>query len=91
MRGSGKRKQVGITSSGTLAKHGTIAVDPKTYPVGTIFEIPGYGYAVAEDRGGAVKGGCLELWFASHQSALNWGRKRKTVKVWYVSSKKVNR
>lgn len=88
VRKSGRIKHIGVTASGTVAKHGTAAVDPKVYPRGTIFFIPGYGYAKAEDRGGSVKGGAIELWFDTHQTALNWGRKQKEIKIWYPNSKK---
>ena len=52
----GKRKRVGITSSGTRARKGTIAADTKYYPYGTVMIIPGYGKGVVEDIGGAIKG-----------------------------------
>jgi 3D (Asp-Asp-Asp) domain-containing protein len=82
---------VGKTSSGATARHGTIAVDPKVYPTGTVFYIPGYGYAIAEDRGGAVKGASLELWFSTHKTALIWGRKKVEVKVWYPPGSKLKK
>ena len=43
---------------------------------GIIFEIEGYnsGESVSvEDRGGAIKGNRLDLYFDTHQEALNWG------------------
>lgn len=78
----GKRKEVGITASGTETRHGTAAVDRRLFPFGTIFKIPGYGYARAEDIGGAIKGNHIDLWFPSHDAALRWGRKTLTVEVW---------
>lgn len=78
----GKYKEVGITSTGSETRHGTAAVDPKRYPYGTIFYVPGYGYARGEDAGGAIKGAHIDLWFPSHQAALQWGRKKLKVTVW---------
>ena len=80
----GKRKKVGITASGTRAKHGTVAADTRYYPFGTILYIPGYGYGRVEDRGGAIKGpNRLDIWFSSEREARRWGRQRNVrVTVW---------
>lgn len=78
----GKRKRVGITASGAPAKHGTIAADTSVFPFGTVMHIPGYGFGVVEDRGGAIKGTKIDLYFTHHDKALAWGRQRKEVKVW---------
>lgn len=78
----GKRKAVGITASGSETRHGTAAVDRRLFPFGTVFKVPGYGYARAEDVGGAIKGNHIDLWFPSHEAALRWGRRTLTVEVW---------
>lgn len=78
----GQPKEVGITSTGCETRHGTAAIDPKMYPYGTVFYVPGYGYARGEDAGGAIKGRHIDLWFSSHKAALKWGRKKLRVKVW---------
>ena len=78
----GKTKRVGITASGTKARKGTIAADTRIYPFGTIMYIEGYGYGRVEDRGSAIKGGHIDLFFRSHKQARNWGRKKLKVKVW---------
>lgn len=75
----GKKKKVGVTASGTKAKPGTIAADTSVFPFGTRMKIPGYGWGTVEDRGGAIKGGRIDLFFKSHKEALEWGR--QTVKV----------
>ena len=63
----------GITYTGTEATEGrTIAVDPDVIPLGSIVEINGAEY-VAEDIGGAIKGDRIDLYFNSHQDALEWG------------------
>lgn len=42
----------GITASGKPAI-GKIIAAPMTYPLGTVMEVPGYGKAEVQDRGGA--------------------------------------
>ena len=79
----GKFKIIGQTASGKIARPGTVAVDPKLFPMGTKFYIPGYGWAVARDTGGAINGNHLDLFFWQHRSAKNWGVQIKQVKVWY--------
>ena len=83
----GKVKKVGYTARGTKAHHGTIAADTRVYPFGTIMYIEGYGYGRVEDRGGAIKGKHIDLFFRTHKQALNWGRKNKKVKVWFPKKK----
>ena len=78
----GKAKQVGLTASGAKAKRGTIAADTSRYPFGTVMWVEGYGYGRVEDRGGAVKGEHIDLFFGSHKEALEWGRQTVPVKVW---------
>ncbi|MBE5958012.1 MAG: hypothetical protein E7254_04005 [Lachnospiraceae bacterium] len=66
-------KATGITASGTRAKAGrTIAADTSKLPFGTKVEINGHTYTV-EDRGGAINGNKIDVFFNSHQEALNWG------------------
>ena len=79
----GQPKKVGITASGKKAKKGTIAADTSHYPFGTVMYIPGYGYGRVEDRGSAMKGANkIDIYFPSHKKALEWGRRRASVKVW---------
>lgn len=82
----GKHKKVGVTASGTKAQLGTIAADTSRYPMGTIMEIPGYGRGRVEDRGGAIRGDHIDLYFKSHKDALRWGNKTVTVTVWLPRS-----
>jgi len=79
----GKRKKVGVTASGTDAKVGTLAADTSRYPFGTMMYVPGYGYGRVEDRGGAIKGDHIDLFFKTHKEALEWGRQQRQVRVWY--------
>lgn len=79
----GKKKDVGQTASGKKAKVGTIAADTSIYPMGTIMYIPGYGYGTVEDRGGAIKGDHIDLFFKKHETATKWGKERKQVQIWF--------
>jgi 3D (Asp-Asp-Asp) domain-containing protein/LysM repeat protein len=51
----------GTTATGTAVRKGAVAVDPHVIPLGTRMYIPGYGYGVAEDTGGAVIGNIIDL------------------------------
>jgi len=65
-----------------MPRDGTIAADTKYYRFGTRMHIPGYGWCVVEDRGSAIKGpNRIDVYFSSHQKALNWGRKRVDVRM----------
>lgn len=67
------------TATGTWPAYGTVAVDPRTIPLGTPLYVEGYGFAVAEDTGGAIKGNKLDVFLENRKNALKWGK--KTVKV----------
>lgn len=65
-----------------LHRDGTIAADTSYYPFGTRMFVPGYGWGMVLDRGGAIKGqDRIDLYFDSHQDALRWGRRRLQVKI----------
>lgn len=78
----GKRKIVGQTASGTMARPGTIAADTSIFPFGTIIHVPGYGYGRVEDRGGDIKGYRLDLFYRTHEEALRHGRQRVKIRAW---------
>lgn len=60
---------------------GIAAVDPNVIPMGSRLIVPGYGTAIAADQGNAIKGNRIDLCFATHQEALNWGIRTVTVEV----------
>lgn len=84
----GKPKIIGQTASGAMAGRGTIAADTSLYPFGTIMYIEGYGYGKVQDRGGDIKGQHVDLYFRTHQQALEWGKQTKKVKVWFPAKTK---
>ncbi len=84
----GKKKEIGITASGTMARYGTVAADLKKLPIGTIVFIAGFGWGRVEDCGGAIVGDKLDIWFSDHQAAKKWGRKKTPVKIWLPVKKK---
>ena len=51
----------GVTATGTAVYKGIISVDPGVIPLGTRMYIPGYGYGVAADTGGAIQGNMIDL------------------------------
>jgi 3D (Asp-Asp-Asp) domain-containing protein len=77
----------GITASGKPVSHNNgkfVAADTSVLPFGKQLVIPGYadGQRVEViDRGGAIKGNKLDLYFDSHAEALVWGRQHLDVTV----------
>lgn len=70
----------GYTASGKKATQGvTIAADPDVLPMGTEIELDGHTYTV-QDTGGAITGNRLDLYFDSHEDALQWGVREKIVR-----------
>ena len=75
-------KSDGITATGTKATAGrTIAVDPAVIPYGTEVVINGHTY-VAEDCGGAINGNDIDIYFESHDAALQFGRQTLTAYIY---------
>lgn len=69
----------GITASGTTATEGrTIAVDPDVIPLGTHVYVNGREY-IAEDTGSGINDRTIDVFFESHQAALQWGKRTVTV------------
>ncbi|GMB09004.1 3D (Asp-Asp-Asp) domain-containing protein [Thermolongibacillus altinsuensis] len=75
----------GITYSGVRVKrdlYSTIAADLNVFPIGTILFIPGYGYGVVADKGGAIKGNKIDLYYETVEDVYRyWGKKKLDVYV----------
>jgi 3D (Asp-Asp-Asp) domain-containing protein len=75
----------GITYSGVKVKrdlYSTVAADLDVFPLGTILFIPGYGFGVVADKGGAIKGNRLDLYYETVTDVYNnWGKKKLNVYV----------
>ncbi|MBA4397919.1 MAG: hypothetical protein C0394_11145 [Syntrophus sp. (in: bacteria)] len=77
----GKRKKVGVTSSGAKAKKGAIAADIRRYPYGTKMYVPGYGWGEVQDVGSAIKGDHIDIFFPDIDDAKAWGRKYLNIRI----------
>jgi len=60
---------------------GTCAVDPNFVSLRSELWIEGYGYAFANDTGGAVKGNVVDLFMNSTAQCIRWGRRNMTAYV----------
>jgi 3D (Asp-Asp-Asp) domain-containing protein len=58
-----------------------IAVDPSVIPLGSKVHVEGYGYAVAGDTGGAIKGHKIDVFISGQGQALKWGKKKVKVTI----------
>jgi len=78
----------GITYSGTKARPGVVAVDPRVISLRSKLYIESldytksYGFSSAEDTGSAIKGNRIDIFIGSNKSALRYGR--RSVKVYVL-------
>jgi 3D (Asp-Asp-Asp) domain-containing protein len=78
-------KARGITASGRRVSHNNgqfVAADTSILPFNSKLIIPGYAAGqIVEvlDKGGAIKGKKLDVFFATHDEALKWGRRMMEV------------
>lgn len=81
-----KHPEYGITYSGVKVKrdlYSTIAADLNVYPIGTILYIPDYGYGVVADKGSAINGNKIDLFYNTVEDVYaKWGK--KTLEVYIV-------
>lgn len=71
-----------ITASGHTTGPGVCAVPlPQELPFGTVLHVEGYGLCTVLDicPGCAEHGVDLDVWFASRDAALQWGRRTAEV------------
>lgn len=77
--------EYGITYSGVKVRKddfSTIAADPKVFPIGTIMYVPGYGFGVVADTGGAIKGHKIDLYFKTKEQVYKeWGKRKVRVYI----------
>jgi uncharacterized protein YabE (DUF348 family) len=75
----------GITATGINLRANpglkVIAVDPSVIPLGSKVWVEDYGYAVAGDTGGAIKGMKIDLFVPTTEQAYSFGRKKVRIKV----------
>lgn len=75
----------GITFSGVTVKrdlYSTIAADLSVYPIGTIMFIPDYGFGVVADKGGAIDGNEIDLYYETVEDVYSeWGKKKVEVYI----------
>lgn len=72
----------GMTYSGNYAGKGHAAVDPNVIPIGSVIFVEGYGYALADDIGGSIKGNIIDVGVDNLKQAQQWGN--RTVKVYLI-------
>ncbi|MDR7433969.1 MAG: ubiquitin-like domain-containing protein [Armatimonadota bacterium] len=70
-----------VTAIGLRAGRGVVAVDPRVIPLRTKLYIEGYGYAIAGDTGGRIKGLRIDLGFDTYRDAIRFGKRRVRVYI----------
>lgn len=63
-------------------ERGMIAVDPQIIPLGTRVYVEQYGWATAEDAGGAIAGHKIDVFMETEREAVIWGKRPVTVWVY---------
>lgn len=80
-------KTNGITASGVKATQYCTIAAPKSIPFGTKVYIPYFknapnkGIFIVQDRGGAIGSNRIDVFFNTHQQALNFGRKNLEIYI----------
>lgn len=77
------------TALGLTLEYGVVAVDPSVIPLGTRLYIESsdggaswvYGYCIAGDTGGAIKGSRVDLCYNTKAECIQFGRRSATVYV----------
>jgi 3D (Asp-Asp-Asp) domain-containing protein len=69
------------TATGLRAQKGVVAVDPRVISMGSRLYIPNYGFAIAADKGSAIKGNRIDLCFDNYREARRFGRRSIDVYV----------
>ena len=74
-------RNYGITASGAPLHKGLVAIDRRYIPFGTQMYVPGYGFALAADTGGGVKGRWIDLGYDDN----NWVSWHQYVTVYFLT------
>lgn len=77
------------TALGLTPEYGVVAVDPRVIPLGTKLYIESsdggaswvYGYCIAGDTGGAIKGNRVDLCYNTKSECIQFGRRSATVYI----------
>jgi 3D (Asp-Asp-Asp) domain-containing protein len=71
-----------VTASGTIATQGrTIAMDQR-FPFGTLVKIEGFNEVFrVEDRGSAIKGNRIDLYFENVEDAIKFGKQKRKIYI----------
>lgn len=72
----------GVTASGHYVHPGAVAISRAQFRMGQQFSIPGYGWGIARDTGGAIGYGHIDVWMSSCSAAMRWGARHLTVRVY---------
>ena len=70
-----------VGAYGLPCEYGTCAVDSSIIPLGSLLYIEGYGYAVANDVGTAIKGNTVDLYMEKYSQCLTWGARNVNVYI----------
>lgn len=75
-------KPIVYGATGIKLEQGTsVAADTKIYPIGTRLEIEGMGVYVVQDRGGAIIGNSIDIYFDNHEAAKDFGVQTLKVRI----------
>lgn len=69
------------TATGRPARYGLVAVDSRVIPLGTTLYVEGYGFAIAADRGSAIKGNRIDLCMETVRLCRLYGRRHVRVHI----------
>ncbi|MBE6929116.1 MAG: DUF348 domain-containing protein [Ruminococcaceae bacterium] len=80
-------KSFNITKTGTTARFGAIAVDPRVIPLNSKLYVQApdgtwfYGVCTAEDTGGKIKGNRIDLYFDTLKECYSFGYRKAVVYI----------
>lgn len=87
----------GVTSIGRDARLPGVAVDPRLIPYGWVLWVPGAGYQLADDTGGAMRQSArrgvihVDLRMQTHAEALRWGVRTVTLTLYEPEDQPLSR